>query len=303
MNEIKLDWNLLPSLLAILDHRTLIEAAKSLGLSQPTLGRHLVELEKQLGVVLFERTGRGLLPTPQAMQLEAQIREMEERASNLLRIAKSKKIEIKGRVKISASQPVACLLLPPILARMQHSLPDIDIDLVASNSVSNLLRREADIALRMIRPDQDTLITKKIASVELIACAHSSYLLKFGVPNDPNELSTHQMIGSVTSHEIEKSAKAMGFDAGKFHFSFRSDDLMAQWAAIKSGLGIGFAADYAVSADTEIKQLLPSLKLPSLPIWLTVHREIRQSGPIRAVYNFLSEELPLELANIQKKRI
>lgn len=298
MNNSGFNLALLPSFLAILDHLTLVKAAKFLGLSQPTLGRHLIELEKQLGVVLFERTGRGLLPTPQAIKLSAYAREIENQASNLYRLAKSRKTEVKGRVRISASQTAACVLLPPILAQMQKALPEIDVDLVSSNSLSNLLRREADIALRMVRPNQDSLIAKKIAQVQVVSCTHSNYIRENGLPSNILDLLNHRMIGSETNLEIEKHSKSLGFDSLNFNYSFRSDDYLAQWAAIRAGLGIGFTADYVAASDPEVKCLLPELRLPLLPVWLTVHREIRESGPIRAVYDFLAKEVPKTLALI-----
>jgi DNA-binding transcriptional LysR family regulator len=296
MNKSNIDWYLLPSFLALLDHQTLVNAAKHLGLSQPTLGRHLLELEQQLGMVLFERTGRGLVPTPQAQQLALYVREMDNQASALFRLAHSKKKALKGRVRITASQTVACILLPAILGRMQTALPEIDVDLVSSNSVSNLLRREADIALRMVRPNQDTLITKKIAQVQIVACVHVSYIQRHGQPLSMADLVNHRMIGSDTYGEIETQAKALGFDPQKLNYSFRSDDYMAQWAAVKAGLGVGFTADYVAAIEPEVQLLLPKMKLPVLPIWLTVHREINNSGPIRAVYDFLAKEVPKELA-------
>ena len=123
MNNTSFNLALLPSFIAVLDHLTLVKAAKFLGLSQPTLGRHLLELEVQLGVVLFERTGRGLVPTQQALQLATYAREIESQASSLYRLAKSRKFELKGMIRISASQTVACVLLPPIFARMQDAFP------------------------------------------------------------------------------------------------------------------------------------------------------------------------------------
>jgi DNA-binding transcriptional LysR family regulator len=295
MNNVAFNLALLPSFLAVLDHLTQVKAAKSLGLSQPTLGRHLIELEEQLGVVLFERTGRGLLPTPQAMQLSTYAREIDSQASTLFRLAKSRKFELKGRVRISASQTVACVLLPSILARMQDAFPEIDIDLVSSNNMSNLLRREADIALRMVRPHQDSLITKKIAQVQIVACAHTRYIKRHGQPSKVLDLLNHRMIGWETNTEIDKHAKSLGFDPKKFNYSFRSDDHIAHWAAIQAGLGIGFTADYVAASDPKVTCLLPELRLPVLPIWLTVHREIRESGPIRAVYDFLAKEVPAHL--------
>lgn len=298
MNKSDLDWRLLPSFLALVDHTTLVKAASSLGLSQPTLGRHLVELEEQLGIALFERTGRNLVVTPQARQIAEFVREMDNQAESIYRLTKSKNQNLKGRVRISASQPVACMLLPIILKRMAVSLPEVEVDLISSNSVSNLLKREADIALRMVRPNQDSLIAKKITQIQIVACAHSSYLAEYGNPLAMEDLLNHKLIGLDTSAEIETHAKSLGFDPKTFKYSFRSDDYIAQWFAIKAGIGIGFSADYVVAQDSQVKQVLTSLKLPALPVWLTVHREINNNLLIRAVYDFLTKEVPIEIASL-----
>ena len=146
------DWTLIRSFLAALDHGSLLGAARSLKASQPTIGRHIAELESQLDVVLFERTGRGLLPSEAALRLAEPARAMETAALKLARTATVGQSATAGSVRITASQPVACVLLPSLLAQMRQALPDVQVDLVASNSVDNLLRREADIALRMCNP-------------------------------------------------------------------------------------------------------------------------------------------------------
>jgi DNA-binding transcriptional LysR family regulator len=146
------DWTLIRSFLAALDHGSLLAAARATHVSQPTIGRHISELETQLDVVLFERTGRGLLPTQMAERLADSARAMEAGASQLLRNASAETSSLGGTVRITASQTVACVLLPGILAQMRLVLPDIQVEVLASDAVSNLLRREADIALRMARP-------------------------------------------------------------------------------------------------------------------------------------------------------
>jgi DNA-binding transcriptional LysR family regulator len=168
MDTEKFNWNLIPSFLAAHEHGSLLAAARALGTSQPTVGRHVSELETQLGSVLFERTGRGLAPTPAGQRLAKAARAMETGALALLRSVNHTKATLEGSVRISASQPVACALLPPVLARMRQSLPGILVELVASNAVSNLLRREADIALRMVQPNQSSLIAKRIGSVAAV---------------------------------------------------------------------------------------------------------------------------------------
>jgi len=286
------DWNLVRSFLAALDHGSLLGAARALGASQPTLGRRIAELEAQLGTVLFERTGRGLLPTPMALRLAEAARAMEGSAHQLARGASGADQDGGGTVRLSASQPVACFLLPPLLAQMRLALPDVQVELVASNAVSNLLRREADIALRMVQPDQPSLVARRIAKVTLGAYAHRDYLRRRGTPRRPLDLLAHELVGSDRNEDILKGAAAFGLPLAREHFAFRTDDLIAYWGAVRAGLGIGFVADYLAATDPQVVPLLPMLKIPPLPIWLTVHREIRASRRIRAVYDFLAQALP-----------
>lgn len=293
MNNFKFDWALVPSFLAALEHGSLLGAARASKLSQPTVGRHIAALEQQLGAVLFERTGRGLLPSALALRLGDAARAMDAGAAALSRAASGANASVRGSVRISASQPVACVLLPPILARLRDALPDIQIELVASNAISNLLRREADIALRMVRPEQQGLITKRIGAMPLFACAHRDYLKRFGVPRQPQDLLRHHIIGGDRNDDIQRgfAARGVSLGAGPKPFVLCTDDLMAAWAAVQAGLGLGFAAHYLIRTDPEVQTVLPELKLPQLALWLTVHREIRTNKRVRAVYDFLAEAL------------
>lgn len=292
MNTDRFNWKLIPSFLAAYEHGSLLAAARALGTSQPTVGRHVTELETQLGSVLFERTGRGLAPTPTGERLAEAARAMETGALALLRGVNHAKATLEGAVRISASQPVACVLLPPLLARMRQSLPGIAVELVVSNAVSNLLRREADIALRMVRPDQASLITKRIGTVQLSSCAHSDYLRRRGTPRTPADLLQHELVGNDRLADIEQGFQRVGLVIARERFRLRTDDLMAYWGAVRAGLGIGFVSNYLIREDPAVQTLLPRLRIPALPIWLTVHREIRGSARIRAVYDFLARELP-----------
>lgn len=296
MNTADFDWSLVRSLLAAIEHRSLLGAARALRASQPTLGRHIAELERQLGVLLFERTGRGLLPTEHALRLADTARAMEGNAATLWRLARSGEVHAQGTVRLSASQPVACVLLPALLARMKEALPEVTVELVSSNATSNLLRREADIALRMMRPDQASLVTRRIGQVTLSACAHRDYLRRHGKPQRPEDLQHHLLVGGDQENDLRRHAAAMGLAPEALRFGLRSDDLLAQWAAVRAGLGIGFIAEYVVRTDPKVQPLLATLKLPRFPIWLTVHREIRTSARIRAVYDFLAEQVPLALS-------
>ena len=287
------DWSLVRSFLAALDHGTLLGAARTLKTSQPTVGRHIAELESQWGVVLFERTGRGLVPTASALQLAESARSMEAGALQLARALSGTQEQTQGTVRITASVPVAVQLLPPVLARMRLALPEVQVELVSSNQVSNLLRREADIAVRMVRPEQATLIAKKIGAVGIGAYAHQSYLARHGPLRTPADMVQHDLIGSDTDTAILQGFQAMGFPVTREAFSFRSDDFIVQWRAVQAGLGIGFMADYLARTDAQVVRVLPGqLSIPPLPMWLAVHREIRTSQRIRAVYDFLADALP-----------
>lgn len=293
MNEGGFNWSLIPSFLAALEQGSLTGAARQTGISQPTLGRHIAELEQQLNVVLFERTGRGLQATPQAMALAEAAQTMHAGAASFSRLATGSTTGLQGVVRITASQPVACFLLPPLLAAMRQTLPEVTVALVVSNNVSNLLRREADIALRMVRPDQNSLIAKRIGHIGIQACAHSDYLKRKGIPEHAKDLLAHDLIAGDQNREVDLGFEAQGFPVKDLHFAFRSDDLIAQWAAVKAGSGIGFVPDYLVRNEPAVKPVLPLLEMPQFPVWLTVHRELQTSARIRAVYDFLASQVPL----------
>ncbi len=288
----RFDWSLIRSFLAALEAGSLLGAARSLGASQPTLGRHIALLESQLGLVLFERTGRGLVATPSALQLADSARAMETGALQLARQVSGSQQNVRGTVRITASQPVACYLMPPILAAMRLELPDIQVELEASNAVSNLLRREADIALRMVRPDQATLVAKKLGKVPVGAYASRDYLARRGVPRIPTDLLVHELIGYDKVDDILRGFRSFGQRVTREAFALRSDDLLVHWQAVRAGLGIGFLADYQVRADPQVQRVLSAMPLPELPMWLTVHREIRTNRRIRTVFDFLAHHVP-----------
>ena len=295
MNTSDFNWALIQSFLAALEHGSLMGAARATGVSQPTLGRHIAELEAQLKLVLFERTGRGLRPTAQALELAQAAQAMQEGAARFSRLAAGSGQTVQGRVRLSVSQNIASYLLPPILLRMRQALPEVVVDLLVSNSVSNLLMREADMALRMVRPEQSSLVAKHIGQVALCACASQSYLQRRGTPLQPADLLAHDLITGDRNSEIEDGFARLGFAASTIRYGLRTDDLNAQWAAVQAGLGVGFMHSYLVQSASSVSPILPMIELPLLPIWLTVHRELRTSALMRAVFDFLADEVPLAL--------
>ena len=290
------DWALVRSFLAVLDAGSLMGAARKLRAQQPTLSRHVAELETQLGTPLFERTGRGVTPTAAALAITDAARQMESGAGSLARTLAVKSEATTGTVRISTSQVAAAWLLPSVLAALQAEEPGIAIELVASNQISNLLRREADIAVRMVRPAQATLVARKLADLPIVACAHASYLRRAGKLGEPIDLLQHRLIGYDRDDLLLRGFAALGFAVTRESFALRTDDQVAYGRLVAAGAGIGFVAAYNIRHWPGVLPVLPMLQIPPLPCWLAVHREIRGSRLVRRVYDYLAEAIPAELA-------
>jgi DNA-binding transcriptional LysR family regulator len=291
------DWALVKSFVAVLDAGSLMGAARRLGAQQPTLSRHVAELELQLGAPLFERTGRGVVPTAAALAIADAARAMEAGAGALGQALARQRDRPGGTVRVSTSEVAASYLLPPVIAALQAEEPGIQIELVVSNQISNLLRREADIAVRMVRPAQASLIARKLADLAIVAAAHRSYLKRAGTPRRPEDLLQHRLIGYDRDDTIVRGFAKLGVPILREQFALRTDDQLAYGRLVAAGAGIGFVAEYNLRHWPGVLPLLPMLQIPPLPCWLAVHREIRGSALVRRVYDFLAEALPRELAH------
>ena len=292
------DWTLIRSFIAVMDSGSLQAAARILHSSQPTIGRHVSMLEQQLGCVLFERTGRQLVPTQLAHCIAEHARLMENGANAIGLALTAQSDSVMGTVRISASQTSSCHLLPPILKRLREQHPGIDVELVASNQLSNLLRREADIAVRLVKPEEDALIARHLGEVNIGIYAHKSYLENKKMPRVLNDLLEHDLIGFDRNGNIILGFRMLGVNIERSNFCVRTDDHLALLQAIKAGIGIGFTATYVGDKDTELVRILPELAIPSMPVWLTVHREVRTNSKIRLVYDFLAQAITAELATV-----
>jgi DNA-binding transcriptional LysR family regulator len=295
MTPNRFDWALVKSFLAVLDAGSLMGAARKLGAQQPTLSRHVAELEAQLGVPLFERTGRGVTPTAVALAIADAARQMQAAADTLQRTLAGRREATTGSVRITTSQVAASYLMPSVLAALQEAEPGIQVELVASNQLSNLLRREADIAVRMVRPQQGTLVARKLADIPIGAAAHTRYLERAGRPRTPGDLLQHRLIGYDRDDTIERGFARMGFAIPRSTFALRTDDQVAYGQLVAAGAGIGFVALYNTVHWPGVERLLPMLPITPLPCWLAVHREIRSNKVVRRVYDFLAEAIPREL--------
>jgi DNA-binding transcriptional LysR family regulator len=285
------DWALWRSFAAVVAEGSLSAAARRIGYSQPTLGRHIEALEQQLGVLLFDRTLQGLKPTATALRLYEPVRAAEQSLSEAALVAEGSDGRLEGTVRITASEIVSHYILPPMLRQLRAEYPAIQIELVPTDSAENLLLREADIAVRMFRPTQLELIARRLGELPLTACAHQAYLGARGVPQGPDDLLSHDLIGFDRSEAIIAGARAMGFELRRDNFALRTDSQTAAWEMMRAGLGIGFAQRSLVLETPGMREILPMLRPPPLEVWLTTHRELFLSARIRVIYDRLAASL------------
>jgi DNA-binding transcriptional LysR family regulator len=285
------DWSLWRSFAAVVEAGSLTAAARKLGLSQPTLGRHIEALESDLGVPLFERTLQGLRPTDTALRLYEPVAGAQRALAEAELMAAGSSAELGGSVRITASTVISHYVLPPLLAGIRRRHPSVALELVPSDSAENLLLREADIAVRMFRPTQLELVTRKLGTIATVACAHEDYLARRGTPARLAELVTHDLIGFDRSDLIIAGARQMGLELTRAQFNMRTDSQTAIWELIKAGLGIGFAQRRLVAETPGIVAILEDVSFPRLEVWLTMHRELATSRRVRVIYDALAEAL------------
>ena len=248
-------------------------------------------MERALGVTLFRRGRRGYELTEAGSTLFERGKAVSEQASAFSLLALGSVEAIEGTVRIAASEVVAAYVLPQMTARLGVEEPGIEVEIVASNQVENLLRRDADIAIRMVKPAQNELVARKVTDIPLCACAAISYLDRVGRPLKPVDLVGHALIGFDRSDDIIRGFTQFGIPVSRSSFRFRADNQIVLWEAVRTGNGIGLGQEPLAERDPLVEKLLPGLPLPVLPVWLAMHRDVRTSVRIRRVADFLYEEL------------
>lgn len=290
------DWSLWRSFGAVVEHGSLSAAARALNLSQPTIGRHVEALEVALGTVLFERTLTGLKPTETALRLYEPVETARNALAEAAMRAEGATSALSGSVRITASNVICNYVLPNMLYDLRQAFPQVAIELVPSDSVENLLLHEADIAVRMFRPTQLELITRKLGEIPLVAVAHERYLQQRGAPERLEQLMEHDLVGFDRSDLFIAGVRRMGLELGRADFRVRTDSQTTMFELIKAGLGIGFAQGPLIDATPGLRRLLPGFSPPPLEVWLTTHKELFTSRRIRAIYDRLAEGLARYLA-------
>jgi DNA-binding transcriptional LysR family regulator len=287
----EIGWELYHTFLAVLSEGSLSSAARALDITQPTAGRHIAALEKALDASLFTRSHAGLLPTDAALELRGYAEAMASTAAALRRTAASRRDAVAGTVRISASEIVGVEVLPPILAGLRERYPSLKVELFLTDRVQDLLRHEADVAVRMVQPQQSVLVARHVGPVALGLYARRDYLDRNGTPRNLAEVARHTFIGFDTETPFLRAFVRQLGGMGREALSLRTDSGIAQLAMIRAGCGIGVCQVALARRDPELVRLLPRQVAPRLETWITMHKDLRSSPRCRVTFDALFDGL------------
>tara|TARA_R110002110_G_scaffold79732_1_gene208026 strand:- start:7872 stop:8798 length:927 start_codon:yes stop_codon:yes gene_type:complete len=285
-------WELYRSFLAVVQEGSLSGAARRLGLTQPTIGRHIDALEEALNAGLFTRSQGGLAPTDAALALIPHAEAMASAAEALRRSATGEAEEDRGTVRITASEIIGTEVLPPILTSFREKHPRIIIELILSNRTDNLIRRDADIAVRMIRPTQTALIARKVGVVQIGLHAHYRFIETHGAPATLEELRDYPIIGFDRESSIRR-LKDPDLLLTRDLFAFRCDSDIGQLAALKAGLGIGMCQYALAKRYPDLRPVMTNLVNFDLDVWIAMHEDLKTSRRMRLMFDHLAAEMEL----------
>ena len=287
--SVTFDWNRARAFLVTAAEGSLSAAARALKLAQPTLGRQVEALEAELGVALFERSGRGLRLTPSGHELLEHARLMGEGARALSLAAWGQTEALEGEVAISASDAYASYLLPPILKRLHAAEPRIRIEIVVSNDLSDLSRREADIAVRNVRPTEPDLIARKVRDAMARLYATPAYLDRLGRPGLAAGYNAADFIEIDANNSLMRLLNTQGFSLDQANFPYRCRNFTVMWEMVRKGMGVGILDDRIGDADETVERAVPGFEPIAFPIWLVAHRDIARSRRLRVVFDALAD--------------
>ncbi len=288
-------WDLFETFLAVMEGGSLSAASRTLKTAQPTIRRRIAALEEALQATLFTRATNGLVPTEAAHTTLVHARSMAAAAQAMVRSTSGASSEPRGTVRIAASEVVGTEVLPPMLAPLLERWPELQVELVVSNKVEDLLRRDADVAVRMGRPTQAALVAKRVGAVPVALYAHRRYLAKHGTPKRMTDLAGHRLIGGDRQRPLQEALDASGAKTSVKNFVLRSDDDVVQLSALRSGLGIGVAQVPLAARWPEVERVLPKFSVP-LETWVVMHEDLRAVRRVRLVFEHLLTSMSAYLA-------
>jgi DNA-binding transcriptional LysR family regulator len=291
MADTEPNWEWYRSFVAVLEAGSLSAAGRALGMTQPTVGRHVDSLEAALGLTLFTRSFDGFAPTDAALELKPYAASLAATAAALRRVAGSQGDGVRGTVRLTASEVISIEVLPPLLAALREQHPALAIELVPSNKVENLLRREADIAVRMLRPTQDALVARRVGGIAVGLHAHRRYLDAHGTPATMDALAGHALVGWDTETAYVRQLRERHPGFRREDMAFRADSDVAQLAAIRAGMGIGFCQVGLAARDPSLVRVLKSRFTLTFDTWVAMHADLRSSPRCAVVFAALAQGL------------
>jgi DNA-binding transcriptional LysR family regulator len=292
MDNAEPGWDLYRSFLAVLRLGSLSAAGRALGLTQPTIGRHIATLQACLGGrVLFTRSQTGLMPTAAAHELRPHAEDMAAAAAAFVRMGSGNLEETAGVVRLAAADVVGVEVLPAILSEFRYKYPNTVIELSLSNQIADLLRRDADIAVRMVRPKQKALLAKRAGTVALGFHAHRRYLERFGYPEGLEDLVHHTLIGFDRIPPFADLLNAVPVPVSRELFAFRCDNDLALMAALRSGFGIGICQTGLARRDPNLLPLLSKQFKVDMEIWIVMHNDLKRISRMRLMFDHLAISL------------
>lgn len=285
------DWNQARAFLVTAEEGSLSAAARALGLTQPTLSRQVAALEETLGVTLFERTSRALLLTQSGTELLDHFRTMGEAANRISVAATGQSQTVTGHVVISATNLMATQYLPPILKPLRTSAPELQIEIITSNQLSDLRRREADIAIRHARPQDENLFAKRMRDTTAHLFASTDYLNEVGRPSTASDLAEMTFVGFDHPEQRLGLMASRGLDLTTANFNFATASGTLSLELMRQGFGIGILPVEIGEKYPELENPFPAFEPIHIETWLVAHRELRTSLRIRLVFDLLSRGL------------
>lgn len=291
MAEREPNWEWYRSFLQVLESGSLSAGARSLGITQPTVGRHIESLEAALGLKLFTRSFDGFSPTDAANELRPYAAGIAMTTAALRRAASSHGSGVRGTVRLTTSEVIGVEVLPPILAALRNEYPELTIELALSNKPDDLLHREADIAVRMFRPVQEALVARRIGAIDVGLHAHERYLAQHGVPESIKDLSRHTTIGFDQETEFVRSFQDRFKTFTRDSFAFRADSDLAQLSAIRAGFGIGACQSPLAARDAKLVRVLRKEFSLTLDTWVAMHEDLRASARCAVTFAALASGL------------
>lgn len=286
-----MDWNLTHAFLTTAEAGSLSAAARILGLTQPTLSRRVAALEEDLGVPLFERIGKSLVLTEAGERLLVHARAMGLAAETFKLAAMEGTQTLEGRVRISAVDAYCAYILPEILEQVRISAPRLSIDLISTNTRSDLQRREADIAIRHVRPETDELIGRLVRETRSGFYASRSWVERHGTPASPADIPPSWLIGFEDREASSAFFNGLGFQTAPDELLLTAENSAVQWELVKKGWGIGLMLHEVAVRTDNVVELFTGYAPSRVPVWLLSHRELHSSRRIRLVFDLLAEKI------------